>query len=216
MINSLARRIALSFFLVAFQPIAGFSQAAPSAGPSRDPERLALFPFGTKGFSAEEAIRLKQNFAAGLAESKRFDIMTDMEFKNSLEQAGRTKLDSCKTPPCLAQLGKVLNVEKVVQVQAERWEQRFILHIRLVRSSDAALLYDERVDYAGDINTLSTVVVTEQGRKLAAAFLDKEPNWVLIGAALLVGLGLIFWLFKALGSLKSSIPQGKQPIGPTQ
>jgi uncharacterized protein YjeT (DUF2065 family) len=183
---------------------------------SAEEERVAVVPFETRGFSPEEGIRLKQSFATGLAESKRFDVMPDMVFKNNLEHVGISNVDSCNAIPCLAQLGNVLKVEKVVHVQAERWEQRFVLHIRLIRSSDAALLYDERVDYSGDINTLLTTIAPEQGRKLAAAFLDKKPNWILIGAAVLVGVGLIYWLFKSFGSMDSTVPEGNQPVGPAQ
>jgi hypothetical protein len=216
MINSLPSKITLSFLLVVLQLSAGFSQTTLSAGSSGDQERLGLLPFETRGFSSEDGVRLRQSFATGLAESKRFDVMSDMVLKNNLEQAGLKNIDSCNTPPCLAQLGNVLNVEKVVHVQAERWEQRSMLHIRLVRSSDAALLYDERVDYSGDLGTLVAAIAPEQGRKLAAAFLDKKPNWILIGAAVLVGMGLIYWLFTTFGSTDSSLPQTSPPTGPPQ
>jgi TolB-like protein len=216
MTDFVSRKTALCFLLVAFQPTSGFSQTAPSTGSSRDQEPLALLPFETRGFSSEEGIRLKDSFAIGLAESKRFDVMPDMVFGNRLNLAGVKNIDSCNAFPCLAQLGKVLNVEKVVHVRAERWEQRFMLHIQLVRSSDAALLYDERVDYSGDFNTFSSQVTSDQGRKLSAAFLDKKPNWMLIGAALLLGIGLIFWLFTTFGSTKGPLPQTTPPVGPPQ
>jgi hypothetical protein len=216
MINPPSGKIALVFLLVAFQVCAGFSQTAPSAGSSKEQERLALLPFETRGFSSEDGIRLRESFATGLAESKRFDVMPDIVFRNNLDQAGLMNIDSCNTLPCLAQLGKVLNVEKVVHVRAERWEQRFMLHIQLVRSSDAALLYDERVDYSGDFSTFLSPITSDQGRKLSAAFLDKKPNWILIGTALLLGTGLIFWLFTTLGSMKSSAPRTIPPVGPPQ
>ena len=216
MTNFVTRKIALIFLLVALQLRSGFSQTMPSAGSSGDQERLALLPFETRGFSSEDGIRLKESFATGLAESKRFDVMTDIVFGKNLDQAGVKNIDSCSTLPCLAQLGRVLNVEKVVHVRAERWEQRFMLHIQLVRSSDAALLYDERVDYSGDINTFSSPITSDQGRKLSAAFLDKKPNWILIGATLLLGIGFIFWLFTTFGSMKSSVPQTTSPVDPPQ
>jgi TolB-like protein len=216
MTNFVTRKIALIFVLVAFQLAAGFSQTTPSAGSSKDQERLALLPFETRGLTSEDGIRLRESFATGLAESKRFDVMPDIVVRNNLDQAGLMNIDSCNTLPCLAQLGKVLNVEKVVHVRAERWEQRFMLHVQLVRSSDAALLYDERVDYAGDINAFSSPITSDQGRKLSAAFLDKKPNWILIGAALLLGIGLIFWLFTTFGWMKSSAPQTIPPVGPPQ
>jgi hypothetical protein len=139
--------------------------------------------------------------------------MPDAVLKNNLEIAGLTKIDSCNTRPCLARLGKILNVAKVVHVSVDRWEERYIIHIRLVSSTDGALLYDERVDYTGEFNTLLSDEMVEQGRKLSAAFLDKKPNWALIGADVLVGVGLICWLFAALGPRNNSVQQTTPPVG---
>ena len=209
--NSMSRKIALIFLLIAFQVCDGFSQTTSSAGSSGGQERLALLPFETRGFSSEDAIRLKQSFASGLAESKRFDVMPDNVLKNNLELSGLSKIDSCNTLPCLAQLGAVLNVEKIVHVSVDQWKDRYVLHIRLVGSSNGKLLYDERVDYAGEFSGFLSTVVPDQARKLSSAFLDRRPNWYLIAAAVIVGLGLIYWIYSTFASISSSETGSSNP-----
>lgn len=204
--------LALSLTLVTI----GVCQNAQHVERTGDERGVAVLPFEIRGLTPDEGMRLRGRFTEALAESRRFEILPDDAFKSLLANVGLTKIDSCNTVACLAQLGKILHVEKVVQVSADRWDQRYILHIRLVNAADGKLLYDERVDYSGDFNTLLTTIAPDQGRKLAAAFLDKKPDWLLIGAAVLVGVGLIYWLFKTFGSMDSSVPQGNQPVGPAQ
>ena len=209
------RTIALSSLCILFQTSVGICQYSTMSRSSADQERLVILPFETRGLSAEDGTLLKQRFTEALAESNRFDIMPDNVLRNDLEQAGLTKIDSCNTPPCLAQLGKILNVAKIVHVRVDRWEQRYILQIRLVSSSDGALLYNERVDFTGEFSTLLSDNVVEQGRRLGAAFLDKPTNWYLIAAAVLVGVGIIYYLFKNFAT-GGAEPVNSQPIGPAQ
>lgn len=169
-----------------------------------DKERLVVFPFEIRGLSAEDGLRLKQEFTKILSESGRFDVMPDNVLRNNLDLAGLGRMDSCNTLPCLAQLGKILSVGKVVHVSVDQWKERYVLHIRLVRSDDAALLYDERVDYAGEFENLRSVTIPDQARKLSAAYLDRQANWYLITAAIIIGIGLIYWLYATLTSTSSS------------
>jgi hypothetical protein len=195
MLNHTAKIISLLSSVIALQISVALCQTTQTADGSGNAELLAVLPFEIHGLSPQDGANLRHNFGVGLSDSRRFSIMPDVMMTNKLEQSGITKIDSCNTPPCIAQLGKILNVDKVVHVLADRWDQRTMLHIRLIRSSDGALLYDERIDYSGEFNTVLTSVSVEQGRKLSAAFLDKQPNWYLITAAVLIGVGLIYWIF---------------------
>ena len=206
MINQLSKSFAVGMLMVTLLSADRISQDSSSAISAGGKERVALLPPECRGFSSDEIAHLNQSFGSGLAESKRFTVLQEAVLKTRLGQAGLTSLDSCKTMTCLARAGRVLKVDKVVRIEAERWEQRFMLHIQMVRSSDAALLYDERVDYSGEISTFSSTISAEQGRKLAAAYLDKKPNWLLIGFVVIGGMGLIVWLLKRLQSTKSPVP----------
>jgi TolB-like protein len=210
-----SRNIALGLLLAILQTSAGICQSDQLSEPSGDQPGVAVLPFVTRGLTPEDGRRLKQVFSEGLAESKRFDVMTDNVLKNNLEQAGLKRIDSCNTLPCLAQMGKILNIEKIVHVSVDRWQERYTLQIRLVDASDAALLYSERVDYAGDFNGLLSDVAAQQGRKLSAAFLDKPTNWYLVVATALIGVGVICWIYSTFATVGGTETQGSQHIGST-
>jgi hypothetical protein len=187
-------KIGFVLLLVALSHSAARCQTTPPRSSSGDEERVALLPFEIRGLSVDDGLLLRQKFGEILAESGRFDVMPDNVLRNNLNLAGLANIDSCNTLACLGQLGKVLKVEKVVHVTVDQWRERYVLQIRAVRSSDAALLYGERVDYAGQYNGLLSTVVPEQARKLSAAYLDRRPNWFLIAALVIIGVGLIYWL----------------------
>lgn len=214
MTSSFVRTLSVGLIFVLFHISAALSQNAPMIESSGNQERLVILPFEIRGLVREDGVRLKQSFAGGLAELKRFDIMPDNVLKNNLEQAGLANIDSCNTLPCLAQLGKVLSVEKVIHVSVDRWRERFVLHIRLVGATDAALLYDERVDYSGEFNDLLSVVMAEQGRRLGAARLDTGTKWYIVAAAVLAGVGALYWIYTSFAKSSTSDPAITAP--PTQ
>ena len=214
MVKVILRAVALISILTALHISTGLSQTAPVPDASGGGELVSVLPFTIRGISPLDGSELRLNFASGLAESKRFTLLPDGMMKRRLEEAGLTNIDSCDKPPCLAQLGKTLHVGKIVHVDAARWDQRIMLHIRLVRTSDGTLLYDERVDYTGEFGSVLTGVAAEQGRKLSAAFLDKQPNWLLIGALAFIGVGLIYLIFTTWDS-SSSKKSGNTPGAPS-
>ena len=206
--NSASRNIILCFLLIALRSDNGVCQ-------STDRERLAILPFGLKGLTAEEGLQLRQRFAEGLDESMRFENISLASIRNRLDEAGLKNIDSCTTFPCLAELGKLLTAEKVVYVSATRQEKRSVLHIQVVRSSDAALLYDERVDHTGEFSSLLSDVMLTQGQKLGKAYLDRDTPWYYVAGAVVVGIGLIYWIFTSWGTSSSSDNQGGTPPSST-
>ena len=198
------RRVSLFLVLAALLPGTVRSQTISSPSSSGDGERLALLPFEIRGLTAPDGLQLKQKFGETLAESKRFDIMPDNVLRNNLDLAGIGRIDSCNTLPCLAQVGKVLNVEKVVHVSVDQRRERFVMHVRLVRSHDGALLYAERIDFAGTFDDLFSTVVPEQARRLGAAYLDRKANWYLVAVAIILGVALIYWRYSTLTSMSSA------------
>ena len=202
------------YFVPSVLCLALLSTAAP--GQSTDKERLAILPPLTKGFTADEALQLHQRFAEAVDESMRYEIPPLAAIRNRLAEKGLRNIDSCTTSACLAELGKILGAEKVGYVSATRHEQRFVLHIQVVKSSDASLLYDERVDYTGEFSTLLTDVIPAQGRKLGKAYLDKGTPWYYVAGAALVGVGLIYWIFVSWGSSTGPDSDNATPHPTTQ
>lgn len=210
MMNTIGDKIAGLAVLTILSGGLVICQDPQSGGPTGDARGVAVLPFETRGFAPDEAMQLERRFSQALSESKRFEVMPDDAMKSMLAHAGLTNIDSCNTVACISEVGKVLHVEKVIHVSADRWDERYILHVRLVKSAGGDLLYDERVDFTGAFDDFLNGVTAEQGRKLSHSFLDTKPNWYLIAACVLVGVGLIYWIYSTWASSSGS------ESGPTQ
>jgi hypothetical protein len=176
-----------SFCLLVFLTISvSVSQTDSSRQVQKSSEKLLVLPFEIHGLSFEDATLLSKSFAEGLKESGRFEVF----LKDSIQGPG-----VASNPRSLAKAGGGIEMHKVVHVKVVHRERLFVLEIRLVNVTDAALLYAERVDYTGEFATFLTAVIPEQAHKLALAHLDAKTPWA--KAAFLFGgcLGAILWIF---------------------
>lgn len=205
----LYRNILPLVLALSFHTSVSFSERAEPTSERVFQEKLAVLPFELHGISPEEGLLLTQRFAGALAESKRFDVMPHDTMKRIFTESG-TKLEGCNYSYCIADLGKVLGVQKVVHVDASRRGRLYVLHIRLVDAQSAALLYDERVDYSGEFKDVLSDVLAEQARKLAGARLDEGTKWYIIAAAVLAGVGAIYWIYKSFNSQNAQESSGSQ------
>jgi TolB-like protein len=203
--KSLVGKIWVCFLLALVQTSGGICQET-------ERERLAILPFTTEGLSPEQGVQLRQSFAEALGGTTRFNILPLVAMRSILEEAGVKKTDDCTTLPCLAQLGKILGVDRVASVTVGHPGEGFALHIRLVDASDASLLYDEAVNYPGTYNDLLSVFMPEQGRKLGATEFGTGTRWYVIAAALIVGGGLIYWIYTTFAATSSTQSQSTGPI----
>jgi TolB-like protein len=165
---------------------------------------LAVLPFEIEGLSPEEGVQVRQQFVQALQESMRYNILPLAAMRSILEEAGLKRIETCNTPPCLAQLGKILGVEKVVYGKVARQASGFALRIQLLDASDASRMYDESLNYAGEFSGLLAVAAPEQGRKLGGAQFGTGLRWYVITAAVLVGVGVIYWIYTTFASTSST------------
>jgi hypothetical protein len=167
--------------------IFSFSQSTSSAADGSHKDKLAVLPFSLHGLSPEEGSQLTHRFAEVAAGPGRFDIVLSDSAKG---------IEGTSDVRFLADAGKLLGVQKVVQVDIVRREKLNVLRIRLVNVDDGALLYSERVDYSGDRDSLLSKVIPEQARTLCSAHLDAKTPWA--KAAFLFGacLAAIAWIFR--------------------
>jgi TolB-like protein len=204
-VNSLVGKIWFCLLLALVQSSAGICQET-------ERERLAILPFTTEGLSPEQGIQLRQSFAEALVETRHFNILPLVAMKSILDDAGVKKIDDCTTLPCLAQLGKILGVDKVTSVTVAHQGEAFALHIQLVDASDASLLYNQTVDYPGTYNDLVSVVMPEQGRKLGTTEFGTGIRWYVVAAAVIAGAGIIYWIYSTFASTSSTQSQSTVPI----
>jgi hypothetical protein len=198
--NSTAHEILTCLLLVLAQTTIGIGQ-------DEQRERLAVLPFEVVDLPPDQGVQLREQFIEGLRESARYDILPTAATSSLLEDAGLKKIETCNSLPCLAQLGKILGVEKVVYVKVVRRAQAFALHVELVDASDASLLYEESANYPGEFSRLMSLGAPEQGRKLGEAQFGTGLRWYVIAAAVLVGAGVIYWIYTTFASTSSTQTQ---------
>jgi hypothetical protein len=188
--------------------------AALQVTPPEGKEKLAVLPFMIDGLPPDQSRLLQQRFEERLRESQHFELLPDHLLRIALTEAGLERTDSCVSLPCLAQLGKVLNVQKIVHVRGMHAGQRYIVQIRLADVSDAKLLYDETINSTGEFNHLLAAAFSEQAGKIDKTFISTDTPWYYYASAVLVGAGLIYWLFSTWASTNSS-ESGTSPSTPT-
>lgn len=182
----------------------GICQSALGMEMREDKEKLVVLPFAIDGLTSDQCRILQQQFEQILRESQNFELLPEHLLKNALAKAGLDRTDSCVSLACLAQLGNVLNVQKVVHVQGMHAGQRYALQIRLVNAADAKLLYDESMTYAGEFNSFLADALAEHARKIDKTYVSTGTPWYYYAAAVLVGGGIIYWIFSTWAASSSS------------
>jgi len=161
------------------------------------PTKVALLPFEIHGLAPEEGQQLTRIFRETLARSKAFDIMHPDTMMSLFAQAEVTNLETCNYSYCLADLGKILGVQKVIHANVTRRGKLYTLRVRLVNSADAAIVYDERVEHSGEYSALASDVVPGEANRLAETRLETGTRWYVIAAAVIIGVGAIYWIYRS-------------------
>ena len=190
--------------------------ASPAVCQGTERERLAILSFAVDSLSPAQAAQLRQNYVDALNQTKRFNILPFVAMESILDDAGMRKTDDCTTRPCLAQLGKILAVDKVLSVRVAQTVEGFSLQIQLVEASDASLDYEVKSDYHGTFKELASVEMPNQGRTLGTTKFGKGVRWYVIAGAAVVGLGIIYWLYTTFTSVNTSQSQSSGPISSPQ
>ncbi|MDP2885195.1 MAG: hypothetical protein Q8P51_09280 [Ignavibacteria bacterium] len=214
MITTLHKPVSLVLLMLLPVGVAASQEIFQRSG--RGQEVVAVLPFDLRGISVEDGVHLAEKFEQVLAaETSRFSILHPDTMKAIFVEAGIKNLEGCDYTYCLADMGKILGVQKVVHVSASRRGKLYVLNVRLVNVADASLLYAERVDFSGDLSVLTSEVIPEQARKLGGARLDSGARWYYVAAAILLGVGVIYWIYR---SFDKSLGEGDSgsTIPPTQ
>lgn len=159
-------------------------------------EKLAIVPFEVKGLSKEECVLLTERFATALAETKRYEIMSQKEMDTIIRESDFKNLEACNYSLCLADLGKVLGVPKVLHGSIGRRGKSYTVRIRLIDVEKAEIIYDERSEHSGEFDLLASDVIPQQARDLGGKRFDSGGKWFVIAAAVLVTLGTIYTVYK--------------------
>jgi len=200
---TLPRATISSWFLLALVLTqAGFCQGTSG-------KTIAVLPFVIDHLSTENGMRLRQDFSLELGQTGSFSIQPLTATRSLLEEAGLKKIDDCTTPPCLAQLGKILGVDGVVFVSGSRLADNLTFQVRCVNASDASVIYDHKSEYQGVPDSLLTAVVGEQARRLAGVEWKTGARWYVVAAVVVVSVAVLYGIYELLAP--SSSTQSQSP-----
>lgn len=176
--------------------------------------QVAILPFLAKGIPKEDVIVLEAKFREALAETKRFNIMSESEMSSILLEANVSELDDCTYSYCIAHLGKILGVQRVFHAGISRQGRLYTVQVRIVDVLTEKIIYTETQEHSGAIEPLISDVIPAMARRAGEPRIQSSnlTRWYLIGAAA-IGFGTaMYFLHKGL---RSSGGMGEDPKPPT-
>lgn len=167
---------------------------------------VALMPLEIRGITVEEAELLRIEFLKSLRSTGRFEIMSDDTMAAILKEADFKNLGECSYSHCIADVGKVLGVEKMFQVAITRRGRLYTIRVRAINSSNAEVLHDATREHSGEFDPLLTSVLPEMAQEVQQARLEswEKYKWYVVGGAVLVLATTIYFINKSLSKRANS------------
>lgn len=204
-------RIILSIFgLIVYTFI---SLASPLV--QKAPWKVTVVPMSAVGFSPEDSLALLQQVRNQLATSKLVELMPEEEMMRLLRDAQFQDIRECTYSHCLADLGKIVGVDRVLQTIFVRRGKLYSFRLRVINAKDAEILFDETVEHSGEYQPFFTSVVPDLVTKATEPTIESRSSWkwYYIGAAVLGFGAMVYYLNKMLGH---SGPPAENPAPPVQ
>ena len=73
-----------------------------------------------------------------------------------------------------------------------------------MNASDAKLLHDESLSYSGESDNLLADALAEHARRIDKTYVSTGTPWYYFAAAVLIGGGIIYWIFSTWATSTSS------------
>ena len=204
--------ITLALSLVGQQPLAeiAFASYAPQL------PVVAVMPFEIQGLSEEESGLLRTEFLKSLKSTDLFAVMSDDTMWSILTEAKMTDLKECTYSHCIAEVGKVLGVDRVFHVSLARKGKLYTVRVRVVGSSNSDILLDKRREHSGEFEPLVSTVIPEMAREMQEAkpaSLQRYKWYFVAGAVVLLGTAIYFISRSVFRSSSDDTP-GQPDPGP--
>ena len=178
-----------------------------------DKERVAVLPFQQMGLSNEETATLTKKFAEFLQSTGKFEVMPHDEMLRLIAEAD-FNLESCTYSYCLADVGKVLGVQKVMHGSITRRGKFYTLRLRLIDVQSAEIVFDRKPEYSGEFDRLAAEVLPGEAKAASEYSLESGTKWYVITAVIVVTVGAIYSLYKAFTKTSASEGTGEGPPTP--
>lgn len=203
----------LAVSLIAELPLVEIAVA--SQDPS--PPVVAVMPFETHGLSEDESGLLRTEFLKELRSSGRFSVMSDDSMWSILKEANMTNLEQCTYSHCIAEVGKVLGVERVYHFSATRRGKLYTMRARVISSSTSDILLDRAKEHSGEFEPLLTSAIPDMVREMQEAKPSQwqKYKWYVVGGVVLaLGTAIYFINRSLIRSSASDVPSQPEP-GPS-
>ncbi len=166
--------------------------------------RIAILPIASNDIPQEELTKLTQVFRTALQNTERFDIQPEVEMDSLFEAKKFSNIAGCNYAICLADAGKTLQVAKVMRIDITKQDDIFATRIRLVQTSDAAVLFDRVFNHSGDIDSYCRISIPEQIKTITNLEFEQNSSWLHPAIIVAVVLGIIYIIYKSFDSHSSS------------
>lgn len=179
---------------VVFSPLAAF-QPTPQLVPSS--ERWALLPFRGVNITEDQQAAVTRTFEDTLRSLRRAFILPQDQIRALLADANVINLQTCDYSLCLADIGKILGVQCVVFGTVNRKGALYTVRIRVIASSDAAIVYDHSDEFSGEFSDLLATHLPKRARDIADTELSTGTKWYVVAAAVAVFTGAAYWIYRS-------------------
>ena len=151
----------MRFFLLTLLLLAfGLSLNAQTANQKKI--LVAVLDFDARaGIGAGEAASLSDIFSSQLAQSGKFILVERNGIKKILNEQGFQQSEACSSVECIAEVGKILKVEKIFSGTIGKIGKLFTINIQLINVSTAQIEISKNRQHEGDIEDLATTVIPE-------------------------------------------------------
>jgi len=178
--------------------------SSPRIGISQDitvPKRIALFPLALQNVSEEEHAQLRVQLIQIVNTSPNVRVMGDVAMNAIMAEMKFDKLEECTSPACASYFGKMLGVDAVLTGSIKREGSRFIGSLRLVNVEDTRIVLERVFDHDGPLNTILYGGSPPLSGDLSNITFeqDSKHRWYAIGAAVVGGGILVYFVAKGLG-----------------
>lgn len=183
-----------------------------------DKLKIAIFPFLAREVPADSVMQWRLNLAQALMSNDQFEIMNIEVMHAFLKASGFVEIEQCTLPPCVANFGKILGVERVIYGSIEKSNEGFTLQVRVVHVEKGGMIFEKIFQYTGSFEKLLTETPLQVvlGLQKAEESLRGKKRLYLVGGAV-VALGTtIFLISKALdiGKKQTPIADDEKPPPP--
>jgi hypothetical protein len=177
------------------------------------PWKVAVVPMSATLFTPDDSLMLLRKVREELAATNLYVVMPEEEMLRLLNEARFQDIRQCTYSHCLADLGRVVGVERVVQTIFMKRGKLYTFRLRVVNAMDAEILFDETVEHSGEYESFLNTAVPDLVKKSTAGRLQSSSSykWYYIGAAVLGFGAAVYFLNKALGHSNQPVDNPPPP-----